>query len=188
MKLIIGLGNPGEQYQKTRHNLGSMVLDKLAESETWQENKKTRALFIKKEINGQTVELLKPLTFMNESGWAAAYAFKKHRLKPEDVFIVYDDLDLPLGKIRIGKFNSAGGHNGVKSVIEHLKSKNFIRVRLGINPVRQNSKNFGSREKFVLHQFGPLEKPTVKQTIDLAAEAIQLALVTPLEKVMNKYN
>jgi len=196
MKIIVGLGNPGKEYEKTRHNVGWMVLDKLAwlaeaherkqaGKETWTKSTKTKLAYLKIDINGQDVELIKPLTFMNNSGEAVAYAAKKHSLKAEDIFVVYDDVDLPLGKIRIGKFESSGGHNGIKSIIEHLKNKNFIRFRVGIN---KETPSKIPVEKLVLQKFGLLEKNKINSSIEKTAEAIILALIEPLEKVMNKFN
>ncbi len=185
MKLIIGLGNPGQEYQKTRHNAGFMAVDLLAHGESWQHNKNVKADFIKLELNGQTVELLKPADFMNNSGSSVAQESKNHNLKIEEVIVVYDDLDLPLGKIRVGRFDSAGGHNGIKSIIEHLGAKDFIRVRIGI----ANSHAYKvPAEKFVLQKFGLLEKSKINQSVKLAAQAITMLMTEPLEKVMNKYN
>lgn len=185
MKLIIGLGNPGQEYEKTRHNVGWLVLDYLVKQEQWAESKKGKLLYLKTELNGQAVELIKPLTFMNNSGEAAAYAARKHDLKPEDIFVIYDDLDLPLGKIRIGKFESDGGHKGIKSVIHYLKNKNFIRFRIGIKketPVKIPA------ETLVLQKFGLAEKEKINESIKKTAEAIKMLLTEPLEKVMNRFN
>jgi|SRR3989344_6271035 len=185
MKLIVGLGNPGKQYEQTRHNVGWMVLDKLGNNEKWIENKKAKLAYLKTQINGQTVELIKPLTFMNNSGEAIAYATKNHNLKPEDIFVIHDDLDLPLGKIRIGKFESSGGHNGLKSIIVHLKTKNFIRFRIGIQketPVKIQA------DKLVLQKFSLLEKKKINFAIKQAAKAVSLAITEPLEKIMSQFN
>ena len=185
MKLIIGLGNPGKQYEKTRHNVGWMVLDYLANKESWSENKKGKFLSLKIEINGQTAELIKPLTFMNNSGEAVAYAVKNHNFKSEDIFVIYDDIDLPLGKVRIGKFESSGGHNGLKSIIGHLKKKDFIRFRIGIQketPLRLPA------DKLVLQKFSLLEKKKINSAIEQTTEAIGLAITEPLAKIMNKFN
>jgi len=185
MKLIIGLGNPGKEYAKTRHNAGFMALDLLAENDRWQENKKAKALYLKKEIDGQAVELLKPQTFMNKSGLSVFYAAKNHNFEPEDIFVVYDDIDLPLGTIRIGKFTSSAGHKGVQSIIDHLKSADFIRFRIGIkNSVADRQPS----EKFVLQKFGLLEKKKLQQALDKTVEAIKSALTEPLDKVMNQFN
>lgn len=185
MKLIVGLGNPGKEYEKTRHNAGFMAVDLLARAESWQHNKNAKADFIKLDLNGQSAELLKPADFMNNSGFSVAQAVKNHNLKIEDTMVVYDDLDLPLGKIRIGRFDSAGGHNGLKSIIEHLGAKNFIRVRIGIGNTHADKV---PAEKFVLQKFGFLEKSKINQSVKLAAEAITMLMTEPLDKVMNKYN
>jgi PTH1 family peptidyl-tRNA hydrolase len=185
MKLIIGLGNPGKQYEKTRHNVGWQVLDLLATKEKWNENAKAKTLYLKTEIGGIQVALLKPLTFMNNSGLTAAYAVKNHNLTAEDIFVVYDDIDLPLGTIRIGKFSSAAGHKGVQSIIDHLKTAGFIRFRVGIGT--EKSKTIPS-EKFVLQKFGLLEKKKINDSIIKTTQAIELALTEPLEKVMNEFN
>ena len=185
MKLIIGLGNPGKEYEKTRHNVGWLVLDALEENDQWQTSKKANAMFIKKAINGVEVELLKPTTYMNESGRAACYAQKKHHLNPADIWVVHDDIDLPLGKIRIGQFNSSAGHKGVQSIIDHLKSADFIRFRIGIkNDVADKQ----PADKFVLQKFNLTEKKKINESIKKTTEAIEMLLAEPLEKVMNKFN
>ncbi|MBU1037195.1 aminoacyl-tRNA hydrolase [Patescibacteria group bacterium] len=184
MKLIVGLGNPGKKYEKTRHNVGFMVLDKLAENNSWKENKKAKALYLKKEINGEQIELIKPLTFMNDSGMAMAYAVKKHNLKLDEIFIVYDDSDLPLGKLRIGKFKSAGGHHGIESILQHLRKSDFLRFKVGIRP--QNNKQ--KALTFILKSFSAKEKKLLQEMINKTVEAIKDSLTEPIEKVMNKYN
>ncbi|MDP2586840.1 MAG: aminoacyl-tRNA hydrolase [Candidatus Komeilibacteria bacterium] len=185
MKLIVGLGNPGKEYEKTRHNAGFMAVDLLAQGEKWQHSKNAKADYIRLNLNRQDVELLKPVDFMNNSGFSVARAIKNHNLNVEDVIVVYDELDLPLGKIRVGRFDSAGGHNGLKSIIEHLDAKNFIRVRIGI--ANNNSAKVPA-EIFVLQKFGLLEKSKINQSTKLAAEAINMLMSEPLEKVMNKFN
>lgn len=185
MKLIIGLGNPGKEYEKTRHNAGFMVMDFLAGKDNWQESKKARALYLKKEIDGQLVELFKPQTFMNDSGLAAAYAARNHNLDVQDILVVYDDIDLPLGQIRIGQFKSSGGHKGVQSIIDNLKSSDFIRFRVGIKNAVTDKQ---PAEKFVLQKFGLLEKKPISEAVATTAQAIIMALNEPLDKVMNKYN
>ncbi|MBU1130660.1 aminoacyl-tRNA hydrolase [Patescibacteria group bacterium] len=185
MKLMVGLGNPGKKYQKTRHNVGWMVLDKLADGKKWNESKKAKALYLKKEVDGQQVELIKPTTYMNESGYAANYAFGNHNLNIDDVFVVYDDIDLPIGAIRVGKFTSSGGHKGVQSIIDNLKSKDFIRFRVGIKNDKTDKQ---PAEKFVLQKFSLFEKKQINESIQRTVEAIKLALKAPLDEVMNKFN
>ena len=195
MKLIVGLGNPGKQYEKTRHNIGFMVLDKLAlfdsktrqtGNETWSTSKKSKAQYLIKKIAEQNIELLKPQTFMNESGSAVAYAIKNNNLSVADIIVVHDDKDLPLGKIKIQARSSAAGHNGVQSIINHLKTNDFVRIRVGIasdNPIKMNDTS-----KFVLHKFGFLEKKKVNEVTNQTAEAVISLLNSSIETVMNKYN
>ena len=171
MKLIVGLGNPGKAYQKTRHNIGWQVLDYLTGKEKWLENKKAPAFYFKTEINNQKVELFKPTTFMNESGRAVAYAFKKHNLNFDDLIVVHDDKDLPLGKIKVQSGSGSAGHNGVQSIIDRLKTRDFTRVRIGI--ASDNPGKMTDTSKFVLSGFSLLEKGKLKQVIAEAAEEIK---------------
>ncbi len=167
MKLIIGLGNPGRKYEKTRHNVGFNVLDKLLKTikEDWKESKKAQALFCKAEINGQETEFLKPNTYMNNSGVTVAYAVKKHpNLKPEDIIVIHDDKDLPLGEIRVQINRGPAGHNGVKSIIEHLGTQNFTRVRIGIASDKlDTAKDTG---EFVLNKFSKTENDKLKEVVE----------------------
>ena len=173
MKLIVGLGNPGEKYKKTRHNLGFLMVNYLAAGDEWKENKKANCLYIKKQIGLEEIELIKPLTFMNNSGKAVNYIQKKHRLKPEDIIIIHDDIDLPLGEIKIQKGRGSAGHKGVQSIINQLGSKDFIRIRLGIKPVENQSSD---TEKFVLEKFTIQEEKIVQEIIEKAADLVTAAL------------
>ena len=190
MKLIIGLGNPGKKYQATKHNAGFMAIDFLAEkllgkNPKWNESKKGKIQYLKTEINGETIELLKPQSFMNNSGFGANYAQKKHDFKPEDIFVIYDDLDIDLGDIKVGFFESAGGHNGVKSVIQHLGFNNFLRFRIGIKtPLLERI----PADKYVLSRFSLFDKLKFKKAIHKTVEAIELAINKEPIEVMNKYN
>ena len=186
MKLIVGLGNPGKQYEKTRHNIGFMALDQLAGQEKWSEDKNGRALYLKTAISGQAVHLLKPQTFMNESGVAVAGAIKNHNLAAADTIIIHDDKDLPLGKIKIQAGAGAAGHNGVQSIINHLKTKDFIRIRIGI--ASDNPKKMTNTTKFVLQKFGLLEKNKVSAAINRINQAVNTILSDDLKKAMNEYN
>lgn len=172
MKLIVGLGNPGKEYEKTRHNVGWMVLDLLAkklDANDWQNSKKANALFLKTTTNGKQVELLKPLTFMNNSGQSTAYAVKNHTLNPEtDLIVVHDDKDIPLGEIKVQTNRSSAGHNGIKSIIDHLKTQNFVRVRVGVAPKNK----IEDTAKFVLKKFGLLEKSKLNESLTKATDAI----------------
>lgn len=174
MKLIVGLGNPGEKYKKTRHNLGSLMVDYLAAGDEWKENKKANCLYLKKQIGLEEVELIKPLTFMNNSGKAVNYIQKKHRLKPEDILIIHDEIDLPLGEIRIQQGRGPAGHKGVQSIIDQLGTKDFIRMRIGIRPTDQET--IIDTEKFVLEKFTAEEEKIVQKIIKRATELVTAAL------------
>ncbi len=183
MKLIVGLGNPGEKYKKTRHNLGFLIMDYLAAGDKWKENKKANCLYLKKQIGLKEVEFIKPLTFMNNSGQAVNYIQKKHRLKPEDILIIHDEIDLPLGEIRIQQGRGAAGHKGVQSIINQLGTKDFIRMRIGIKPIKfrglasekLEAKPLIDTEKFVLKKFTAEEEEIVQQTIKRAADLVTAA-------------
>jgi len=170
MKLIIGLGNPGKSYTKTRHNIGWLVLDKLADKDKWSESKKGKLLHLHQTRDNHEIELIKPLTFMNNSGQAIAYALKKHNLTASDIIVVHDDKDLILGKIKVQTGASSAGHNGVKSIIEHLKTKDFTRVRIGV--ASDNSRKMADTSKFVLNKFSLLEKSKLNEALKQAVEQI----------------
>ncbi|MFH1291814.1 MAG: aminoacyl-tRNA hydrolase [bacterium] len=173
MKIIIGLGNPGAKYAKTRHNVGWMILDELSDGK-WHESKKSKAMYLKTEIDGEQVELIKPLTFMNNSGHSVSHTIKNHNLKlDKDLIVIHDDKDIELGKIKVQADRSSAGHKGVQSIIQQLGTQNFIRVRVGI----ANKKSLTqSTDKFVLKKFGWLEKTKLKQTIDQAVLEIKKLL------------
>lgn len=164
MKLIVGLGNPGKEYENTRHNIGWIILDTLAEGEKWQDSKKAHAFFIKKD----NFEMIKPTTFMNNSGLAVAYALKKLNLNPEEMVVIHDDKDLPFGEYKIQKDRGSAGHNGVQSIMDHLGTKNFTRVRIGIA-----KENMGDTADFVLAKFSKEEKKTMEQIITKIIEEIK---------------
>jgi len=167
MFLIVGLGNPGLKFQKTRHNLGSRVINEL------------------KSLNLKNVILARPKTFMNESGKAVKNLVQKSKIKNQNLIVVHDDIDLPLGKIRIVKNRGAAGHKGVESIIKELKTKNFVRFRIGVQPKTGKSKNV---ENFVLQKFNKEEEKIVKEVIKKTVGAIEFSLTQGLEKTMNKFN
>ena len=189
MKLIIGLGNPGEKYQNSRHNLGFMVADELARkilplSKTkWRENKKLNSQFI--IFNSQFI-LIKPQTMMNASGYAVAKMSNFYKVKPEDIWVIHDDVDLPLGKIKIRLGGAAAGHHGVESIIQQLRTDKFVRFRLGIgHPGRGNDKLV---ERYVLREFTFHETSGVKQMVKKAIQALKKALGDGLAKAMSEFN
>jgi len=167
MFIIFGLGNPGKKYKKTRHNAGAMAVEELNYS-------------IKENII-----LQEPDTFMNLSGRTAKKVLKSRKLKVQNLIVVHDDIDLPLGQIRIVKNRGSAGHKGVESIIKELGTKNFVRFRMGIKPESGKPKN---PEKFVLQNFSKKEEETAKDTIKKTAEAIELFLKKGLEKAMNEFN
>lgn len=189
MILIVGLGNPGEKYEKTRHNLGFMVVEELArkllppEKEKWQLEKKANALVLK--VNPQ-LWLVKPQSFMNASGAIIAHLASYYRLAANQLWIVHDEVDLPLGKLKIRVGGSAAGHHGVESIIAALGTDEFVRFRLGIG--REGRGADGQVEAYVLRNFDVNEKTELRQLIKKAVKAIRRALDKGLEKAMNEYN
>lgn len=183
--LIVGLGNPGSQYEKTRHNFGFMLIDFLArQAGISVKREECRAFVGRAEIENQTVELIKPQTFMNISGEAVNCLLKKEIRSREKLIVVTDDLALPLGKIRLRPKGSAGGHNGLKSIGECLKSPDYIRLRIGIQPEHP----IGETKRFVLENFSKAEFETVEKVLEQSAEVIRAVLFDGVEKAMAKFN
>ncbi|MBT7553509.1 aminoacyl-tRNA hydrolase [bacterium] len=184
MKLIIGLGNPDKEYQWTRHNFGWLALDNLATKYElkWHKHKISQADVAEFRLNKEKIVLAKPLTFMNNSGLAVAALKQFYKVSVKDVVVVYDELALDFGQIRISQNRSAGGHNGVESIIQNIKSKEFARVRLGIGP------QLGVAEKFVLHKFSSEEKKKLPEIIDTAYLALETILKEGVDKAANQYN
>ena len=178
MKLVVGLGNPGKKYEKTRHNIGFVVVERLINDKKikkndirWKENKKIKAFCCKTEIDGKEIEFLKPTTYMNNSGVAVAFAVKKYpKLKPEDIIVAHDDKDIPLGEMRIQINRGPAGHNGVKSIIEHLGTQNFTRVRIGVAPI--DGSDMGDTADFVLKKFTKEEQDILNKVITKVADEI----------------
>jgi len=183
--LIVGLGNPGLQYEKTRHNLGFMLIDKLArEFQTQVKREECRALIGRTEFKNQTMELVKPQTFMNLSGEAISCLLKKESRSIEQLIVLSDDLALPLGKIRLRPKGSAGGHNGLKSINDCLKTQDYIRLRIGIQPEHQIS----NPRNFVLENFSKTDLETVEKALEKSAAAICAVLSDGVEKAMAVWN
>jgi len=190
MFLIVGLGNPGEKYQNTRHNLGFMVVDEAARKflplkETkWEEDKQANALVLRVPPN---ILLVKPLTFMNASGKAVNCLIANYQIADlNNLWVVHDDVDLPLGKIKIRIGGGAAGHHGVESIIRELGTEEFVRFRLGIGHPGRGADALV--EKYVLREFDVNEKTEVKQLTKKAVEAIMVALEKGLERAMNEFN
>lgn len=167
MKLIVGLGNPGEEYEQTRHNAGFMVVEAMATS-SWLDSKTGLCRY---SWIGDEVELLKPQTYMNKSGDAVAYAMKKHALKPEDVYVIHDDLDIALGKYKIQFGKGPKVHNGVNSVISGIKSDGFWRVRVGVE--NRDGEHIIPGKKYLLERFGKEEREKFDQVIVKIVEELR---------------
>ena len=183
--LIAGLGNPGLKYEKTRHNLGFMLIDLLARENGAQiKREECRSLIGRAIIENQTVELVKPRTFMNLSGEAVSCLLKKPERTAEKLIVVYDDLALPLGKIRLRPKGSAGGHNGIKSMTACLHTEEYIRVRIGIQPEHP----IGDTSRFVLGEFSKAEFSEVEKVLGEAHEAVRTIIADGIEKAMAKFN
>lgn len=186
MKLIVGLGNPGIEYQFTPHNLGFLAVDRVAEGCGAQvDNRRCRALTGKCRVAGQEVLLAKPETFMNLSGMAVGELVRKHELTPEqDLVVIYDDLDLPWGSLRIRERGTSGGHNGVESIIGALGTQEFLRIRLGIAPEHE----VRDGAKYVLSQMKKSQLAAADEMLDAAAEAVQVILSEGRAAAMNRFN
>ncbi|WP_083594889.1 aminoacyl-tRNA hydrolase [Bacillus paramycoides] len=185
MKLIVGLGNPGREYELTRHNIGFMAIDELAKRWNISLNEqKFKGLFGAGFVNGEKVILLKPLTYMNLSGESIRPLMDYYKIDVEDFIVMYDDLDIPVGKLRLRMKGSAGGHNGVKSTISHLGTQEFQRIRMGID----RPKNGMKVVDYVLGRFTPEETSGVNQSIEKAADACEEWLNKPFLQIMNTFN
>ncbi len=184
MILIIGLGNPGEKYRGTRHNCGFMTIDRLAEKyEIKLDQTSEKAIHGKGRICGKDVILAKPQTYMNESGISVKMLMSRFHVPAEDILVIYDDMDTDVGSIRMRLNGSAGSHNGMKSIIEHIKTESFKRLRVGIG----KPERIGTID-FVLGDFKNDEVPLVNEAIDNAVEAVTLTLARGAEFAMNKFN
>jgi len=192
MKLIVGLGNPGKLYANNRHNVGFKCLDLFAREQGISLNqRKGRSQSGMGEVAGGKVVLAKPKTFMNLSGEAVAALVHRYKLSPEDILVVYDDLDLPLGKIRIREKGSSGGHKGLKSIIAHLGTQDFPRIRVGIAPLESDAGNPPEKVdavEHVLSDFTDREKAVIKEVYAGVAAAIHCLLTEGIAAAMNKYN
>lgn len=183
--LIVGLGNPGAGYEKTRHNLGFLLVDRIANDENAQiKREECRSLIGRAEIENQKTELVKPQTFMNLSGEAVSCLLKKESRDVEKLIVITDDLALPFGKLRLRAKGSAGGHNGLKSIIECLRTEEFIRLRIGIQPEHP----INDTKNFVLENFSKADLKTVDEILDQSARAIRAVIKNGTEKAMAEFN
>jgi PTH1 family peptidyl-tRNA hydrolase len=181
IRVIAGLGNPGPEHATTRHNIGFMVVDQLAAEfgSTWERSKKWEALSAK----CGAVLLVKPLTFMNHSGYPLLSVTQFYKIEPQEILVVLDDLDLPLGRLRLRAQGGSGGHNGLESIIMQFDTENIPRLRIGIGSAPRE----GSVD-YVLSRFFDEEKPIVRSTIERAVEALKCVIDKGLVSAMNTFN
>jgi peptidyl-tRNA hydrolase len=188
MYLIVGLGNPGAQYEWTRHNLGFMLIDRIAqEAGATVKRKECRALVGRAELEGQRVELVKPQTYMNLSGESVSCLAAKQEDKAaaiKSLVVISDDLALPFGTIRLRPRGSAGGHNGLKSIIAALRTEDFMRLRIGIQPTHP----IADTKRFVLEEFSRAERAEVEKILERCADALRAVIRDGIEKAMAIYN
>ncbi len=214
MKLIVGLGNPGEKYENTRHNLGFVVIEKFLkdyaslEETVWENEKKLKSQISKihwqpRDRAMEEIILVKPQTFMNNSGMAVRLVSDYYKIKSEDIWVLYDDLDISLGAIKIRFGGASGGHKGVESILEQLGSDKFWRFRfgIGISPILsenkavleenlkvQKKRKIVNVEKYVLGEFGIHDRNKVREMIKNGSEALQTALEKDLKTAQNRFN
>ena len=189
MKLIVGLGNPGLFYSNNRHNIGFMCVSHFAkEYGIMFDKKKGNARIGTGTVSGEEVVVARPQTFMNNSGEAVCYLAERFKAEADDLIVIHDDLDLPLGRIRIRQGGSAGGHNGIKSIIGCLGSPNFIRVRIGIGRPQETEDKSSEVIDYVLGGFSKEEKEVINPAIARVNEALEMLITDGLQAAMNKYN
>lgn len=185
MFLIIGLGNPEKDYGNTRHNMGFNVINKIAEKYNIEVNKnKFKALFGSGSINDEKVILLKPQTFMNLSGESVREAIDFYKVELDQVLIIYDDIDLAPGKIRIKKNGGPGTHNGMRSIVQHLGTENFARLRVGIGKPEDDT----DLVEYVIGYMSKEDKELLEKGVNLAVEAVDTIMTENIDNAMNKYN
>ncbi|MFH1402591.1 MAG: aminoacyl-tRNA hydrolase [Patescibacteria group bacterium] len=195
MYIIIGLGNPGEKYEKTRHNTGRIILDyfrKKNDFDEWVENKKLKALVSEREISGTTVKLLEPETFMNKSG-ASVKTLITNKKKAEQLVVIYDDLDLPIGTSKISFNKGTGGHRGLESIAKSIKTKEFVRIRVGISqttPTGKLKKPQGEQKilDYLMADFNKKDLEILKKLKPKIAQALEMIISDGCAKAMNLFN
>jgi PTH1 family peptidyl-tRNA hydrolase len=182
---VVGLGNPGSEYARTRHNAGFLFIRKLAKS--WKvrlDRRRFRSKIAEVKRDEGTVMLVLPQTYMNDSGRAVAALLRSKRIPPERLVVVTDDLDLPLGRLRVRKDGSPGTHRGMRSIVQEIGSSAFPRIRLGIGPLPEAA----DAADYVLSEFDPQEREVFEQSLDRACQALELVLAGEIAKAMNRYN
>ena len=184
MKIIVGLGNPGAQYENTPHSVGFEAVDAIAASvgAAWEEKRQFKCLMARGTFAGQQVMLVKPQTYMNLSGESVAPVVKYHNATPADLLVIQDDIDLPLGRLRVRKGGSCGGHNGIRNIIERLGTPDFARLKLGVGKDRENV------IAHVLGKFSPDARQVVDKVVAAAVGAAEAILRQGPDRAMNAYN
>ena len=184
MKIIVGLGNPGAQYANTPHSVGFEAVDAIAASigAVWEEKRQFKCLMARGTFAGQPVMLVKPQTFMNLSGESVAPVVKYHNATPADLLVIQDDIDLPVGRMRVRKNGSCGGHNGVRNIIERLGTPEFARLKLGVGKDKSNV------IAHVLGKFSPPARKVMDDVVTAAVEASAAILRNGADRAMNAYN
>jgi PTH1 family peptidyl-tRNA hydrolase len=186
VRLLAGLGNPGPQYRDTRHNVGFWVADEIARrwgvSDGWREN--FEALTVRGKTAGEPALVAKPLTFMNLSGFAVSRLAQYYKIEPAEMLVIVDEVALPLGRLRARRAGSAGGHNGLKSIVEQLGTDAFPRLRLGVG----RGDNRRDLADHVLSKFEPGERATIEAAVLRAADAAEMFVAEGIERVMNTFN
>ncbi|PTL38181.1 aminoacyl-tRNA hydrolase [Alkalicoccus saliphilus] len=185
MKLVVGLGNPGKKYERTRHNIGFDVIDRVQQK--WMidlSEQKFKGIYGVERNGTEKIFVLKPLTYMNLSGESVGQLMKYFQISVEDLVVIYDDLDLPPGKIRLRQKGSHGGHNGIKSIIQHLGTDQFNRIRVGIGRPDPGQ----AVPDYVLGRFSPDDQKKMDEAAEQAAEAVDCWKEEPFLQVMNKFN
>lgn len=191
MKVIVGLGNPGSEYEKTRHNAGFMCIDAFCAANNfgdWKLNKKFNALIAEGNLNDEKIFLAKPQTFMNVSGEAVQSIVNFYNVPLMDLWLIYDDIDLPLGKLRIRPDGAPGTHNGMKSVTQMLGTQNFPRIRIGIESRGETAAKEQDISSFVLSKFGKGEVPVIAKAVKDAALALEKALKEGISAAQEAFN
>ena len=187
MKIIIGLGNPEKKHESTRHNLGRLIVKSFQEQVGFSDfklKKKLQSLISEDKLNGEKIILALPETFMNLSGKAVKSLIANYKLSPKNIWVIHDDFDIELGKLKISENKSSAGHKGIQSIINELKTKDFIRFRIGIKPKRMPK----TLDKFVLKKFTKKELGTIKNINGKTIRILEFTLKEGIEKTMNEFN
>ena len=184
--LVVGLGNPGSKYESTRHNMGFLAVDMLAEKEKFKFNKlRFKAWTATVELGGEKVLVMKPQTYMNLSGEAVREAAQFYKIPPERVLVIYDDVSLPVGKLRVRPTGSAGGHNGIKNIIAHLGTQDFPRVKIGVGAKQHPDQDLAD---WVLSGFTASEEKALTAELEQAGEAALCILEHSVPEAANRFN